>query len=174
MNPREREINAPDLSSTHVVVLCAKLKEGKSRLSKDTGPEFAKEISRAMLLDILNIVSDLPIWSDFVLYFTPDDSREEASGLLNTLDERVARRWTLMPMPSEEGGENLQSSELSFKLSYVLNKMSPCYNVITFIGSDCPTLNVEGNAIFTFIFSRLIMKIVWLTLSVQLFFKVQR
>ena len=105
MNPREREINAPDLSSTHVVVLCAKLKEGKSRLSKDTGPEFAKEISRAMLLDILNIVSDLPIWSDFVLYFTPDDSREEASGLLNTLDERVARRWTLMPMPSEEGGE---------------------------------------------------------------------
>ena len=126
----------------HVVILCAKLKGGKTRLSKDTGSQFAEDISRAMLLDIIDNVSSLPRWTDFVLFFAPAGNAEEAAAFLKTLDES-AGRWTLLPMPSESD-DDLRSSQLSFKLSYALKKMQILYNAITFIGSDCPTLNANG------------------------------
>ena len=132
-----------EAKKAHVVVLCAKLKEGKTRLSKDTGSEFAKDISCAMLLDIMVNVSSLPHSTDFILYYAPPESRDEAVVFLKTLGESAADRWTLLPMPSQND-EDLRSSQLSFKLSYALNKMSLLYNAITFIGSDCPTLHTNG------------------------------
>ena len=137
-------MSAPSSSSSHVVVLCAKLKAGKTRLSKATGPEFAHDLSRAMLQDIIETVSNLPTSTDFVLYFAPADSREEAQAFLKDMDENLVNRWTLIPMPSE-GNDDLRSSQLSFKLKYAFSMMLPKYNAITFIGSDCPTLDVKGS-----------------------------
>ena len=126
----------------HVVILCAKLKGGKTRLSRDTGSQFAEDISRAMLLDIIENVSRLPPWTDFVLFFAPAESAEEAAAFLKTSD-KSAGRWTLLPMPSKSD-EDLRSSQLSYKLSYALKNMQILYDTITFIGSDCPTLNANG------------------------------
>lgn len=100
---------------------------GKTRLLKAFGLDDGTELRRAILLDTLDLVQQVP-GAERVLVFTPETGGDEIAELAGSEFRLVAQRGVDL-------GERL---EHAFADLFALG-----YSAVTIIGSDLPTLPVD-------------------------------